>query len=1019
MTVSDRTRALLLGFCLLAFAAPAPARAADLSPSPTTSAASALASDTRVIVKFREVPAFSASPEGILRSASPGLDGLLHAYEVEGAAPLFARAGSPAARAAGLDRYRVLRARRPFAIDALLERLRSLPSVELAEPDYVASHGMAGRAAVIPDDPDFATLQWPLRNTGTQAVDPTSLPIEAGADIRAVSAWETTTGDSSVVVAVIDTGIRFDHPEFAGRIWTNPDEIADNDLDDDGNGFVDDVHGPNYVYPALEPRDDNGHGTACASIIGASANNGRQMAGLDWSCRLMPIKVLGQTGVGFISNIAAALVYAADEGADVVSMSLGTWSISTVLAQACEYAHGQGVFLAAAMMNENTSQISYPAGYDAWVTAVGGSDPADDRCWSGVCGYGSNYGAHIDVMAPGVSVPILSYADPSALWSGAGTSFATPFAAGLASLLLARAPGLAPDQVRDVMRYSADDLVGRPEEDLPGFDVYHGFGRINCDAALALAGSASFPVVHAPESVRTPEGVAFSFEVSVTDADGDPVDSLWVERGVLPDAARFTTSEDRARGTFAWATGYRDAGPYEIVFVAVNPFRAEAPARIEVVDVPDPPLVAAPTAVFGVEGSPLAVDVTATDPDGDPLTSLTASPIPEGALFTVEPGFGSGRLSWTPGFRQAGGYPIVFRATSLDPAGPLGDPLVEWGEIRTFVRVQEGPNQPPVVTVAAEVNGAEGEPLVVPFEVSDPDGDEIVGVETSPLPAGATLSLGEGNATGSIRWTPGYEQAGVHSVTLSAWSAHRATPVSEPELQSGSASLSFVIAERERPYLAATAFPEAADRLLRLLGAKPAACIRIEPEGGAYANEAVDPASLTLRAAEGAAGETLAALPAKTIVAGDRDRDGVDELPACFSKEGLRRLLASLPPGRRSVAMIAEGALTSGERLRASFHWDVIAAGGSLASSVTPSPMRRVGTLSFRTARAGAVRVRLFDVSGRLVRVLLDDPSRAAGYHDVALDARDASGERLRSGIYYYRIESPDGPSAGKMAIVR
>ncbi|HSQ61433.1 MAG TPA: S8 family serine peptidase [Acidobacteriota bacterium] len=539
MTISQRIPVLLLVACLHASAASVTARAAaaDLSPSASASAAAALASDTGVIVKFREVPAFSSSAEGLLRSGSPGLDGILRAYEVEAAAPLFGRSESPAARARGLDRYRVLRARGPVAIEAFLERLRALPAVEAAEPDYVASHGMAGRATLLPDDPSFATLQWPLRNTGTHTVSPSSLPIEAGADIRAVSAWETTTGDSSVVVAVIDTGLRFDHPEFAGRLWTNPDEIAGNDLDDDGNGFVDDVHGANYVFPPIEPLDDNGHGTACASIIGAAANNGRQMAGLDWSCRLMPLKVLSQFGVGHISNIAAAIAYATDEGADVVSMSLGTWSISTALADACAYAHDRGVFLAAAMMNENTSQISYPAGYDDWVTAVGGSDPADDRCWSTVCGYGSNYGAHIDVVAPGVSVPILSYADPSALWSGAGTSFATPFAAGLASLLLARAPGLSPDQVRDVMRFSADDQVGRPEEDRPGFDVYHGFGRIDCEAALALAGSASFPVVHAPESFRTPEGVAFSFDVSVTDADGDPVDSLWVESETVSAAA--------------------------------------------------------------------------------------------------------------------------------------------------------------------------------------------------------------------------------------------------------------------------------------------------------------------------------------------------------------------------------------------------------------------------------------------------------------------------------------------------
>jgi hypothetical protein len=663
--------------------------------------------------------------------------------------------------------------------------------------------------------------------------------------------------------------------------------------------------------------------------------------------------------------------------------------------------------------------VAYPAGFDASVVAVGSTDPRDDRCRPEVCGYGPNYGPHIDLAAPGVSIPILWFADAGAIVSGAGTSFAAPMVAGAASLLLARFPALNADQVRDLLRGSAADGVGRPEEDAPGFDVYHGYGRLDAAGALALGAVVHFPEIVAPPLVRAAEGEAVAFEVDVRDADGDPVDSLWMERGSLPLAAAFTPSPDRTRGAFAWTPRYLDAGVYDVVFGATNPFLATARTKIEIVDVPDPPRVTAPAIVAGIEGTPVSFAVEALDPDGDPLVALTAEGLPDGAAFLPAPDAASGRFDWTPGYRQAGGYTVRFVVQSLDPAGPLGAPLIETGEGRTFVRIADGPDQAPIVGAPAAVEGAEGEPLRVPFSVDDPDGDDIVDVTAAPLPVGAGLTLDADHRAGTIDWTPGYDQAGAYLVVVSAASAHRATPVSEPVISVGSATIAISIAEREAPPLAAAAAPDPGDRVLRLIAAKPEACLRIEPVAGSFDARDVDPTSLRLRRADRDASDPIPFLDDKTRFLADRDRNGVEELGACVSKEALRRGLGDLTPGRHDVSFLVEGRLVTGESLRAAFVWTVVATGTRLAAGVSPSPLRAEGAITLRIPAPGPLRVRLFDVSGRLVRVLLDEARASAGYRDVPLDGRDARGRRLRSGIYFYRVETAGESFAGKIAISR
>ena len=793
-----RPRLRILAFILVALAVVA-------SSAPSVFAAPSNRRDDTLILQFRETPATAAR--------SPRYQALARRYGLVDEGPIVPPAThgnghrsprrKPNANAdrvrARLERYVILRAARSFDVDGAVAEFKALPEIATAEPDRVlrAAGFLGDPITAPPDDPAFAPYQWNLKNTGDQTTEPEQLVKKVGADIHATEAWAVTTGDANVVVAILDTGMRYDHPEFAGRIWRNVDEIPENGIDDDGNGYVDDVVGYNFAASNPYPYEDNGHGTACASILGANGNNGSLMAGVDWNCRLMPLKVLGN-GVGSIVNVARGIVYAADNGADVVSMSLGGEGYSEILHDACEYAHDAGLFLAAAMMNDNTSTPAYPAAFDDLVAGVGSTDPADQRCTPETSGYGPNYGPHIDVMAPGVSIPVISIGSPTGITLGGGTSFATPMVAGLGALIDAVRPGLTADQVRDLIRYSAADQVGRPTEDTPGFDIYHGYGRIDAGRALALTATTGFPVLTAPPSVQGVEGVPLTFDVSASDPDGDPIDSLLVDAADMPPGASFAVNADRTRGVFAWTPTYSESGVYPVKFRAKNPFEASGVTSIEIFDVPNPPSITVPPPLVGTEGVALHAVITATDPDGDPMTSFTASPLPAGAAFTVDATHTAGSLDWKPGYAQAGGYLVTFEATSLDPAGPLGAPVVERASAFLSILIREGPDQPPIVTAPARVDGPEGALLAVDVTVSDADDDPITSLVAAPLPTGATFAPAEGNASGRLAWIPDFQQAGSYEVRLSAASAHRAAGVSDPVVTEASAVLTIVVADTPR-----------------------------------------------------------------------------------------------------------------------------------------------------------------------------------------------------------------------------
>lgn len=365
------------------------------------------------------------------------------------------------------------------------------PDVVYAQPNHI------GTLCVIPNDTNFSE-HWSLQNTGQLGGTP-------GCDIDAPAAWNIEKGNPDVVIAVIDTGIDATHPDLATKIWTNPDEIADNGIDDDGNGYVDDTHGWDFYYNDSTPDDGYGHGTFCAGIAAAVTNNNMGIAGVAWNCRIMPLKIINENGTIFEDDTAEAIKYAADNGADVLSMSF-TYLEGNLLHDAVEYASAKGACLCAAAGNRNTSNKQYPAAYDN-VIAVAATTQNDTRCTPEEWGpdSGSNYGDWVDIAAPGnyiySTMPTYHVTMNDAGYgqnytAACGTSASAPMVAGVAALLFSHNPALSSHDVETLLCYNSDPYNS---------SEYIGAGRLNAHKALDapvadFMWTPHYPCAHQPVS---------------------------------------------------------------------------------------------------------------------------------------------------------------------------------------------------------------------------------------------------------------------------------------------------------------------------------------------------------------------------------------------------------------------------------------------------------------------------------------------------------------------------------------
>jgi subtilisin family serine protease len=329
------------------------------------------------------------------------------------------------------------------SVASAIRELEADPRVAYAEPNYIY------RASAVPNDEFFSVL-WGLRNTGQTM----AAPGIVGADIDAVPAWDLTRGNPNVVVAVADTGVRHDHSDLAGNIWSNPrDPLGGGDQD--RNGFVDDVRGWDFVFSDADPYDLNGHGTHVAGTIGAVGNNQIGVTGVNWDVSLMLVRVLNASGAGSLAAIADGFDYAGDMGVRVVNASLGGPGQSAALLTSIT-SHPNTLFVVAAGNDGANNDVtpSFPCNYAASnLVCVAATTNRD-----ALAGF-SNFGAvTVDLGAPGEDIGSAYLQEEGEYIFESGTSMASPHVAGAAALMLARNPGITVAAMRSGLLTTGDPL---------------------------------------------------------------------------------------------------------------------------------------------------------------------------------------------------------------------------------------------------------------------------------------------------------------------------------------------------------------------------------------------------------------------------------------------------------------------------------------------------------------------------------------------------------------------------------
>lgn len=349
-----------------------------------------------------------------------------------------------------------------------IEFYRQHPGVMYAEPNYEI------QLAATPDDPDFENL-WGLNNVGQ-----TGGTVDS--DVDAIEAWDVTTGDANTILAVVDTGVDYLHPDLATNIWTNPGEIAGDGIDNDGNGFIDDIHGYDFVSGDGDPMDDHNHGTHVAGTIGAVANNGIGIAGVSWNVQIMAVKFLSAQGSGSTAAAVSAIQYAVDNGATISNHSWGfNGAYSQALADAIEYARLADHVVVAAAGNGGGDQIGddndslpfFPGNFPHDnLIAVAATDHNDSLASF------SNYGlTQVDLGAPGVGIYSTTRNNTYSTFNG--TSMATPHVAGAVALLRSQHPDWSYAKIRDRILDTVDPISALESRTVTG-------GRLNVAAAVAL-----------------------------------------------------------------------------------------------------------------------------------------------------------------------------------------------------------------------------------------------------------------------------------------------------------------------------------------------------------------------------------------------------------------------------------------------------------------------------------------------------------------------------------------------------
>lgn len=439
------------------------------------------------------------------------------------------------------------------SVDDAVAALQADPAVAYVQPNFVY------RPSATPNDPGFTGGHlWALRNTGQNGG-------KAGADIGAVAAWDKTTGSSSAVVAVIDSGIDYAHPDLAPNLWTNAGEVPGNGSDDDGNGYKDDVYGWNGAGHNGDPSDSNGHGTHVAGTIGAAGNNGLGVTGVAWNTKIVGCKFIGADGAGSTAAAIECIDYLCklkDRGVNLVAVnaSWGGSGYDGLLRDAINRLGSRGVLFVAAAGNDgrnNDTSASYPANFDCPnIVSVAATDRNDQ-----IASF-SNYGSKtVHIGAPGVEItstyPGGGYATMS------GTSMAAPHVTGAAALIKSYLPGLDLAGVKNLLLTSGDAIASLSGKTTTG-------RRLN--VANALSGNTATPPPPAPApatlSVRLTTnassyylGQSVTLTVKATDGNtgaavsGAPV-SLTVRTPYGGTVRGTGTTDSSGNASFRFSTSY-------------------------------------------------------------------------------------------------------------------------------------------------------------------------------------------------------------------------------------------------------------------------------------------------------------------------------------------------------------------------------------------------------------------------------------------------------------------------------
>ncbi|MCA9757190.1 MAG: VCBS repeat-containing protein [Candidatus Eisenbacteria bacterium] len=931
------------------------------------------------------------------RTGLTSLDARLSALRPASIQPVFADVATSAAKsAAGLDRIYVLEYDAATSPQLAAEMAED-PHVVYAEPDIIHS-----ATATWPNDPDVGQ-QW-----GHHVPDfPLSWTQDSDGDSDV--AWDYETGDPNVTIAILDTGVDYDHEDLTDRI----------------------VAGWDYVNNDSDPFDDEGHGTACAGIAAASGDNGIGIAGVVWNCSIMPVKVLDETGHGASTWIANGITYATDHGANVISMSLGSDTPSTTIMNAANYAWSNGLILLASSGNDNVATVGYPAGFSN-VMAVGAMSPCLERKNPGSCDgeswWGSNYGTGLDFLAPGVEIYTTDISGAGGYFvidyyeHFNGTSSACPFAAGSAALVWSYLPTLTNAELRDLLRLSATDMY------TPGWDNETGYGHINPASAVQ-----AYYLVDGTGGLA---GSAASIGVAWSDVDDDGDADLYVvndgaankyyrnDDGTFVDATSGLLGDSGAGASAAFGDA-DDDGDLDLYLArdGANTFlRNDGGTFVDATVAPlDNADIGTTTSWIDYDndgdldlyaGNDGSANIILRN-DSGVFTDVTALP-----LGNTRP---NGGFAW--GDFNADGFMDLYIANTgqnrllrndgsgvfTNVTGGLGDAVTgrgtSWGDVDNdgdmdlFVANFEGENR-------LWINDGDGTSFTdIAVGTALADARDTRGSFFADFDNDGWVDLFTTNADGMNQlWR---NESGQWFTSVAGLG-----PIADASDGRGTAWADF---DRDGDIDWFVANADGANVFIRNDSPATRHWIRVKLSGNASNDRGI---GARVRVVAGGLSQI------REITAGNGHR-AQDETIAQFGLAAatvIDSLVVTWPSGTIDVVeglatVDAEVLFVEGQGIGTTAVDPVVPTSDSLLAQNAPNPFSDGTAIRFRIEADQQVTLEVFTADGRLVRNLVDG-DRRAGEHLAVWDRKDARGNQTPSGVYYYRLKLADGTESARRLVI-